>query len=197
MDSKLEPGSAWTKKGKCAGRGIDKARWNQRVKLPPLPCAGRTQSNNATQRNAVSFIAAAWELLSNLFPFLIPLHLQHCGRNKNLFSVESRTSFCSRFSFVSGLFLSFVSPLYSVSYACTLKRLIGGWLSEGEFYTCIVESSCFLLLFDIISLLLRWCERFSPVGITGLSCIFHCICNRHHNEARLLQFLIGLKELNE
>lgn len=29
------------------------------------------------------------------------------------------------------------------------------------------------------------------------SCIFNCIYNRHHNEAHVLMFLIGLKELNE
>lgn len=33
--------------------------------------------------------------------------------------------------------------------------------------------------------------------ITGLSCIYNWIYNRHHNEAHLLLFLIGLKELNE
>lgn len=121
----------WSEKAKLASRGVDKTWRNQCVKLPSTPLGEHSPAT--ALREMLSRSLLHWELLSNLFPLLTPPHLQHCGRNKQLFSVESRTSFCSSFSFVSGLFLSFVSPLYSVSSACTSKRLIVGSVSEGEF----------------------------------------------------------------
>lgn len=159
---------------------ISNAEWSLNEKQSPFGLKQQNyQAEELIKRGEISVLSSpplCWEntvqqhhsekcclflllLLGNCYQICSPFSFLpiSCTVAGTTISVESRTSFCSSFSFVSGLFPSFLSPLCSVSYACTSKRLIAGSVSEGVFQivTQLLLWQHYILTFKMMCMMLH------------------------------------------